>query len=112
MNNISYKKVARRSGHGRRCFRLNLRRFSVQRLRAKFMCLFRLFNGWRSCCRRSSQRNKERDGRRNFAATNDYRMIRSYSRSNSFYSEAIADCLEFIKRSSISLDEYKSIDQI
>ncbi|KAK3410607.1 hypothetical protein EUGRSUZ_J02566 [Eucalyptus grandis] len=31
--------------------------------------------------------------------------LRCYSRSNSFYSEAIADCLEFIKRTSVSLDQ-------
>lgn len=28
--------------------------------------------------------------------------MRSFERSNSFYSEAIADCLEFIKRTSVS----------
>ncbi|KAE9466312.1 hypothetical protein C3L33_01783, partial [Rhododendron williamsianum] len=33
--------------------------------------------------------------------------LRTFGRSNSFYSEAIADCLEFIKRSSVSGDEYK-----
>ncbi|KAJ6776648.1 hypothetical protein OIU74_000772 [Salix koriyanagi] len=31
--------------------------------------------------------------------------FRSFGRSNSFYSEAIADCLEFIKRSSISVEQ-------
>ena len=34
----------------------------------------------------------------------NYRL-KSYGRSNSFYSEAIADCLEFIKRTSISVDD-------
>ncbi|OMO55665.1 hypothetical protein CCACVL1_27102 [Corchorus capsularis] len=33
------------------------------------------------------------------------RLISSLGRSNSFYSEAIADCLEFIKRSSLSVDQ-------
>jgi len=31
--------------------------------------------------------------------------LRPLSRTNSFYSEAIADCLEFIKRNSLSLDD-------
>lgn len=31
--------------------------------------------------------------------------FRSFGRTNSFYSEAIADCLEFIKRSSLSVDD-------
>ncbi|KAI3409617.1 uncharacterized protein J3R85_019094 [Psidium guajava] len=33
--------------------------------------------------------------------------MRSFARSNSVYSEAIADCLEFIKRSSVSVNEYR-----
>ena len=31
--------------------------------------------------------------------------VRSCVRSNSFYAEAIADCLEFIKRNSVSVDD-------
>lgn len=35
----------------------------------------------------------------------DCGRLRSFGRSNSFYAEAIADCLEFIKRSSVSVDQ-------
>ncbi|GJS23185.1 hypothetical protein Tco_0451817 [Tanacetum coccineum] len=35
----------------------------------------------------------------------DVCRLKSFTRSNSFYSEAIADCLEFIKRSSASSDD-------
>ncbi|KAF8029203.1 hypothetical protein BT93_E1770 [Corymbia citriodora subsp. variegata] len=38
--------------------------------------------------------------------------VRSFARSNSVYSEAIADCLEFIKRSSVSVDEYRDRPKI
>ena len=31
--------------------------------------------------------------------------VRPCLRSNSFYAEAIADCLEFIKRNSVSVDD-------
>lgn len=38
-----------------------------------------------------------------FKGQADWKMVGSYyGRSNSFYAEAIADCLEFIKRTSIS----------
>lgn len=34
---------------------------------------------------------------------------KNYERSNSFYSEAIRDCLEFIKRNSVSADEQSQL---
>ncbi|KAB2634234.1 hypothetical protein D8674_042755 [Pyrus ussuriensis x Pyrus communis] len=45
---------------------------------------------------------KQKKGRPRSA---DCCRLRSYGRSNSFYAEAIADCLEFIKRSSVSVDQ-------
>ncbi|GMP32262.1 hypothetical protein CsSME_00006100 [Camellia sinensis var. sinensis] len=116
MGHLTYNKVGNRSSTtGKRCFRLNPKRFSVQRLRAKFLYVFRIFSKWRclyghdlesikkGVIKRSSSSRKE--------SSTDYRL-RSFGRSNSFYSEAIADCLEFIKRTSISVDEYKSVDQV
>ncbi|CAK9176881.1 unnamed protein product [Ilex paraguariensis] len=118
----NYKRVGRRC-HGMRGFRLKYpRRFSVQRLRKKFLFLFRVCSRWRfslrswtrSTCRSRSDINGG-SSRRNFVAQEvevpnmyqyhiDYRL-KSFGRSNSFYSEAISDCLEFIKRSSISVDD-------
>lgn len=122
--------------HGLRGFRVNPRRFSVQRLRSKFFFLLKIFNNWRSSygnALRSMKRNmapvrrKSRDSKRNLVkmdANNyhhhdnihtsssshqghdrNYCRLRHYGRSNSFYSEAIADCLDFIKRNSLSVDE-------
>lgn len=114
-SNLKYNRVRdhRRSFHGPcRGFRLNARRFSVYRLRAKFYYLFRILSGrWRSWYKHArnichSHRKKES---REFVSRNAYprvqNRLRSFGRSNSFYSEAIADCLEFIKRSSVSVDE-------
>ncbi|KAI8020231.1 hypothetical protein LOK49_LG04G01399 [Camellia lanceoleosa] len=128
MGHLTYNKVGNRSSTtGKRCFRLNPKRFSVQRLRAKFLYVFRIFSKWRclyghdlesikkGVIKRSSNSRKESSSKRNLVTPNvsraDYRL-RSFGRSNSFYSEAIADCLEFIKRTSISVDEYKSVDQV
>lgn len=119
-----------------RGFRINPRRLSVKRLRARFASLFRVLSRCRFPCGRAlkllksgcffcrsrsrsrggggikrsssngSQRNlvvahvKAKPGRADYGA-----KLRCYSRSNSFYSEAIADCLEFIKRTSVSLDQ-------
>ncbi|GJN22018.1 hypothetical protein PR202_gb09547 [Eleusine coracana subsp. coracana] len=33
----------------------------------------------------------------------------SFARTNSFYSQAIADCLEFIKRNSVPVEDYGSV---
>ncbi|KAH8494662.1 hypothetical protein POPTR_011G145200v4 [Populus trichocarpa] len=133
MSHMRYTRVGKRSHHrhGASCtrgFRLKYpRRFSVQRLRARFFYLFRFFSRWRSSYGRAVQylkrgvnRNSsiiERCGsnERGFmmdatschymGKVDDQYRFRSFGRSNSFYSEAIADCLEFIKRSSISVEQ-------
>lgn len=109
-NNIMMRRC-----NGFRGFRLNPRRFSVQKLRSKLLFLLKIFNRFRSSLR-SMKRNMRRSNssRRSLvmaAAQNidqiqkpDYRL-RYYGRSNSFYSEAIADCLDFIKRNSLSVDD-------
>ncbi|CAL5366001.1 unnamed protein product [Camellia sinensis] len=117
MGDMSYNKVSRRSLSScrgrRRCFRLNPRKLSVYRLRAKFLYLFRLFSRWRSSCGRALDSIKKGITRSSSSCSSSRRnmVIPNIDRSNSFYSEAIADCLEFIKRGSIS-DEYKSVNEM
>ncbi|CAN6563538.1 unnamed protein product [Malus baccata var. baccata] len=53
----------------------------------------------RSLVSKEMKQNKGRSG------SADFCRLRSFGRSNSFYAEAIADCLEFIKRSSVSVDQ-------
>ncbi|GMY11052.1 UDP-N-acetylenolpyruvoylglucosamine reductase [Fagus crenata] len=130
---MSYNKVL---GNARRCngirgFRLNPRRFSVQRLRARFISLFKLLDICRSSYGQALKSLKKGFGRRrrrsnikrnNSTSTSTRSLVnmnmvqadcrlRSFGRSNSFYAEAIADCLEFIKRSSLSVDQNRVIQR-
>ncbi|ERN11531.1 hypothetical protein AMTR_s00022p00137840 [Amborella trichopoda] len=81
-----------------RVFRLNSGRFYVRRL-------LRLLRRIRCACSLAlGFLKKEKDSRdlsvkQRLFSSSDCRP-RSFGRSNSFYAEAIADCLEFIKRSS------------
>ncbi|PSS36606.1 Protein phosphatase [Actinidia chinensis var. chinensis] len=112
MSPMGYKKF------GRRCFRLNPRRFSARRFRAKIFCLFRLFRRCRFSCEsikksfsiQSNSTSTTHLVTPSMVGRGDQYRLRSFRRSNSFYSEAINDCLEFIKRSSVSMDEYKKIN--
>ncbi|KAE8010779.1 hypothetical protein FH972_007115 [Carpinus fangiana] len=143
-NIMSYNKVGngiiRRScrGFGSRGFRLNPKRFSVQRLRERFIYLFKLLNRWRSSYGQALKSLKKGLGRtkygiikRNNSSSSRRRSLvaklvpntnmgrpdhhhsrlRSFGRSNSFYAEAIADCLEFIKRSSLSVDQNPGVQR-
>ncbi|KAJ7953256.1 Protein phosphatase [Quillaja saponaria] len=129
MGHMSYNRVSNSRGFSSRScrggFKLNPKRLSVQRLSKRFMCLFRLFDRLRLSyaqavqllkkvfCRRRGgiKRNNSNSSRRSLMREEQNKGIadpcrlRSYGRSNSFYAEAIADCLEFIKRSSVSLDQ-------
>ncbi|XVF62334.1 hypothetical protein PTKIN_Ptkin08bG0208600 [Pterospermum kingtungense] len=117
---MSYNRVGRRY-RGSKGFRLNIpRRFSVQGLRARFFYIFRLLSRWRSSALRliirkvgmnrsgnlmmKRNNSSSRGSRRSLVMPKEVNGCRlrssSLGRSNSFYSEAIADCLEFIKRSS------------
>jgi hypothetical protein len=141
-NIMSYNKVGngiiRRSYRGRG-FRLNPKRFSVQRLRERFIYLFKLLNRWRSSYGQALKSLKKGLGRtkygiikRNNSSSSRRRRslvtklvpntnmgrpdhhhcrLRSFGRSNSFYAEAIADCLEFIKRSSLSVDQNPGVQR-
>ncbi|KAI4314679.1 hypothetical protein L6164_027566 [Bauhinia variegata] len=109
-----------------RGIRLNPRRFYVLRLRKRFTFFFlRLFDRWklsyfqalwllkkvfrrkvgfkRNNSNSSSRSSLVREEKIKGAPENC--KFRSFGRSNSFYAEAIADCLEFIKRTSISMDQ-------
>lgn len=115
MGHLSYTRVRRRS-FGTKGLRLNSKRFSVHRLRIKFFKFFKmLMRIWRSRWygkRLTMSRSKlsDRSSRRDLVAKENVDSshvcrLKSFTRSNSFYSEAIADCLEFIKRSSTSSDD-------
>ncbi|WVZ22837.1 hypothetical protein V8G54_001381 [Vigna mungo] len=110
MGHMSYNRVS----SGRKGFRLNPRKLYVLRLRKRFNFFLRLFDSCKLSYGEVIQLLKKlvcRKGcfKRNNSSTclvreeklNDCRMG-SCGRSNSFYAEAIADCLEFIKRTSIS----------
>ncbi|KAG9129135.1 hypothetical protein Leryth_006387 [Lithospermum erythrorhizon] len=123
MGYMSYNKIGKKC-NGMRGFKLKIRRFSIKRLRAKFLFMFKFLRRWRSCCGKGIQflikknvAKEKEESQKSLSGgnlvmedvpykhiVNDYRM-KSYARSNSFYSEAIADCLDFIKRNSLSLDE-------
>lgn len=61
--------------------------------------------GWKSSrARRRSGNEEEIDDEGVRHSRTDYKLM-SYGRSNSFYAEAIAECLEFIKRNSVSSEE-------
>ncbi|RDX71981.1 hypothetical protein CR513_48596, partial [Mucuna pruriens] len=126
MGHMSYNRVS--SGRGSSChgkcrgFRLNIRRLYFLRLRKRFTFLLTLFDRWKLSYAQALQLLKKvfrrKTGfKRNYSNSSTTGLVRderikgqgdySYGRNNSFYAEAIADCLEFIKRTSIS-----SMDQI
>ncbi|KAJ6793257.1 uncharacterized protein M6B38_204245 [Iris pallida] len=101
-------------------FRLKCHRFYVHRLRARLLAIFRLvcrcfklLTEAPSARRSGSSRRKGlilRVGRQTEYKTTTS-SSRACMRSNSFYAEAIADCLDFIKRnSSSSVDD--TVDEV
>jgi hypothetical protein len=117
MGHMSYNRVSNGSNKG---FRLNPRKFYVLRLRKRFNIFLRFFNNWklsygdalqmlkRVFCRKSGFK-RNNSSRRSLVKDEEikgqdqnWKIRSSYGRSNSFYAEAIEDCLEFIKRTSIS----------
>ncbi|MFS8034282.1 hypothetical protein Hanom_Chr17g01579331 [Helianthus anomalus] len=107
MGHMNYNRVGRRY-YPTRGFRLNCKRFYVQRLRAKFFNFFKILMGsWRKSFsyEKNTTRVSGKTSQRSLVAKENAYRLRSFGRSNSFYSEAIEDCLEFIKRTSVSLDD-------
>lgn len=97
--------------------------FSVQRLRLRVANFFRVLKRWRrSLCtygrvlpQKSSKPRSEEFGWRSRSSSSSSSSssvsapVYAGSGNYRFYSEAIADCLEFIKRNSISVDENKDL---
>ncbi|GMI86224.1 hypothetical protein HRI_002291700 [Hibiscus trionum] len=125
-NIMGYTRVATRSCRRTKGLRLNIhcRRFSVQGLRARFLYFFNQIRRLRSYFRFLFRKMGMNGSGRNVMAVRNssgggWRCRRSLvmpnevplpdtcrlRHSNSFYSEAISDCLEFIKRSSVSDDD-------
>ncbi|TVU28242.1 hypothetical protein EJB05_19752, partial [Eragrostis curvula] len=112
----------------RRGFRLCPRnRFSVRRLRAELLTFLGLVGryvrilvrrlskrsgGGSSSCGRSGSRRvlvgAGKDAAANHKAS-PRRAPSQFMRTNSFYSQAIADCLEFIKRNSVPVEDYGTV---
>ncbi|KAE8714756.1 putative NADPH-dependent thioredoxin reductase A [Hibiscus syriacus] len=119
---MGYTRVPKRC-RGSKGLRLNIqcRRFSVQGLRVRFIYLFNQIRRFRSYFRFIFRKmginangryvNGGWRCRRSLVSPNvvpladTCRLRSSLGRSNSFYSEAISDCLEFIKRCSVSDDD-------
>lgn len=129
----SYVRIGRRWRRRRppaRGFRLCPRnRFSVRRLRAKLLTFLGLVGRYvhrqllavrrpRSSssssssagggCSRSSSTRFLVGGGKHHVDGGRRTVPPSFMRSNSFYAQAIADCLEFIKRNSVPVEDYAS----
>lgn len=120
MDHMGYNRVTigRKKSYGIKGIKLNSRRFSVQRLQVKFLNFFKIlkksmklscgnllkidFSGRKQSDKKNLVKKKVDYGM--YGNRNDYKL-KSYTRSNSFYAEAIADCLDFIKRNSLSIEE-------
>lgn len=95
---VSYGKIISIPRHPRRGFRIR-RRFCVNWLRVRFFYLLRFFCKWKFSCDhftrilvKSITRPKRIRSGTNNSKNNDH--------FNTFYSEAISECLEYIKLSS------------
>ncbi|CAD6242678.1 unnamed protein product [Miscanthus lutarioriparius] len=118
----------RRWRRGARGFRLCPRnRFSVRRLRAELLTFLGLVGRYvrllvrKLSTTRGGSGGCARTGSRRFlvvtgagrdkapAAAASGKPAPFIARSNSFHSQAIADCLEFIKRNSVPVEDYGSV---
>ncbi|CAN4109774.1 unnamed protein product [Withania somnifera] len=107
---MSYKRViGRKKCYGIRGIKLNSRRFSVQKVRVKLLCFFKIlkksYGNLLNLLKKNSSGRKERDHEKNLVRKKGDYKLKSFTHSNSFYAEAIADCLDFIKRNSLSIEE-------
>ncbi|KAJ0965004.1 hypothetical protein J5N97_026142 [Dioscorea zingiberensis] len=128
MGQLNYTRLGRIRWRRMRGFRLNSHhRCSVHRLRVRLLrilhalagCLkplkraFRRSTGNMPCERSMSGRGLVFEEQQRPSSAGAGFKQRHCSRSNSFYAEAIADCLEFIKRSSVSVDNinHENVDE-
>lgn len=116
-------------------FRVHTGKFSLHRLRFPFFRLIKLFKRWKIMYSKAvasmnhgnskmgrkegsswTRRRREKSERTRglvgdgggWQSRTDYKL-RSYGRSNSFYADAIDECLEFIKRTSASVEEESTL---
>lgn len=118
-HDMSYDWISGRRRRPSRGFRLHKRRFSV--LRVRFFYFIRFFCKWKFpyeqalklLTKKGRTKRSIASGNININENSSHQEIlvlqgrrRSTSacNSNSFYSEAISDCLEFIKMSALSAD--------
>lgn len=104
----------------RRGFRLHPgKSLSVKIPQLRLSCLVRLLSRWRRALRLgiclesrspSALRSSKWDSKFNSSSRVPLVGEKSYMRSNSFYSEAIEECLEFIKRNSVSAQQSQLLD--
>lgn len=112
MAHIEYYK-SRRGWRRIKGFRVNSGRLSIHRLQVRFVDFIKLLRRWKSSCdlalrslkKGISSGKRSSDGSRRGLVGKPDCKLRSYRHSNSFYAEAIADCLEFIKRSAVAMDD-------
>ncbi|XP_058071346.1 uncharacterized protein LOC131220421 [Magnolia sinica] len=118
MGHIGYYR-SRRGWRRIKGFRVNSGRLSVHRLRIRFLDFISFLRRWKRVCDRALNSLKKGIRNRNDNSVSSKRSLvaerrrpngpdyklRAYGRSNSFYAEAIADCLEFIKRSALVMDD-------
>ncbi|PKA47347.1 hypothetical protein AXF42_Ash017292 [Apostasia shenzhenica] len=95
---------------GRRCRRNRvLRQISARicafRLRFRLLTALGLLRRFLQRLNKSFRRKREPAGPGNSAGDGSQCKLRSYGRSNSFYAEAIAECLEFIRKTSASVGD-------
>ncbi|PON73237.1 hypothetical protein TorRG33x02_249730 [Trema orientale] len=114
---MSYNRISgRRIWHPSRGFRLKPRRlsFSVHWLRLRFFYFIRFcLSKWKFPYERMIKFLKKKQGKKSKIKSHNLILngygcrgdTRSYEPLNPFYSEAISDCLEFIKLSSVSAAE-------
>lgn len=115
MAHIGYYR-SRRGWRRIKGFRVNSCRLSIHRLHVRFLDFIKLLRKWKSSygkalktlkkgIRSSRKRPSADDGSRRGLVGRPDHKLKSYRHSNSFYAEAIADCLEFIKRSAVAIDD-------
>ncbi|KAI0501626.1 hypothetical protein KFK09_016571 [Dendrobium nobile] len=99
----NYTKLRRRNRRSRG-FRLSSGRLCVIRLRLRLLTAFELLYQYLRRIKKRFTRRKRGEDSMGASRRPDSRL-RACRRSNSFYAEAIAECLEFIRKTSSSVDD-------
>ncbi|KAB1209330.1 hypothetical protein CJ030_MR6G016567 [Morella rubra] len=114
MGYTNYKRISGQRRRPWRGFRLQKKRFSV--LRVRFLYFLGFYRRWKFSCGEALRSLLKKGIRRKRNIINskinqncsqegmESCSWRAYNPSSSFYSEAISDCLEFIKLSAVAVD--------